>query len=259
MIRLDDKTTGESFSVNITKFPDGTSQVWKTHIPPSEHTVSIYWQFENEAELFHLMQLNALLIGHNYVYLQIPFLPYGRQDKYIDVNNTFALHCFAQLINLTNFDIVETYDVHSNKAKELIDDLINVMPKFQCGNVTYVLPDKGAKRYLDCLPENAQFIICDKVRDQSTGYITSYKINGNVEGKDVIVIDDVVDGGLTFKILGEQLKQQKVKTARLHVSHGIFSKGAVDLRQFYDRITCVNLLNPSVKDQVEVVNGNVII
>jgi len=64
-----------------------------------------------------------------------------------------------------------------------------------------------------------------KTRDQSTGHITDYKLSGEVEGKSVLIVDDICDGGMTFKLLAEELMEAGAVHINLYVTHGIFSKG----------------------------------
>lgn len=247
------KLNGEK--INVTNFPDRTSQVWKLNNKMNDAVYHVEWLFENESEFMQLAQLRQLLScgSYKYVSLSIPFLPYGRQDKDVSNDKTFALHTFAGLINYLRFDQIITYDAHNPElTSNLFNNLVNIVPlaiqHINVDNPVYILPDKGASRYLNFIPNTFEVIVCDKNRNQDTGHIDSYRVNGNVCDRNVIVIDDICDGGKTFEILGQNLKEQKVKSAHLLVTHGIFSKGVLELRKYYDTISCVNLLNKNVSD-----------
>ena len=73
-------------------------------------------------------------------------------------------------------------------------------------------------------------LIGEKVRDQSTGRITHYSINGDVKDKNILIVDDICDGGMTFRILSKSLVDRGSKSNNLYVSHGIFSQGLDVLR-----------------------------
>lgn len=79
MIKLDGHT------VDITMFPDKTSQVWK--IPEymlNTARINIYWYFEHEGEIVHLAQIKDLLDSRQIECdLSIDYLPYARQDKLV--------------------------------------------------------------------------------------------------------------------------------------------------------------------------------
>lgn len=81
------------------------------------------------------------------------------------------------------------------------------------------------------------FIHGEKVRDQSTGRITSYEVVGNPKGKRVLIVDDICDGGATFITLAKALLGQGATEVHLFVSHGIFSKGT---RVLFDAVPMTN-------------------
>ena len=240
--------------IDVTMFPDNTSQVWKLDkriIRDAKKNYNIIeWDFDHEGELIHLIQLKDLLDYYKVsCNLYLSYLPYGRQDKEVSNTTTFALNSFAKVINSLNFEDVLIMDPHSTKALELIKDsrpvfpeevLISVLNSVEPTAVCF--PDKGAKeKYFEQDVESLGVyewplqplyppIIGDKVRDQETGYIKEYKFEGNCKDKKVLIIDDICDGGMTFKLLAKDLKKQGAKEVHLFVTHGIFSKGIKTLK-----------------------------
>ena len=215
--------------IKPTRFPDGTSQVWRVEgINPD--TNRIIWEFENEGELMHLAQLRTLLEGTR-VRLCMPFLPYGRQDKEVSNQTTFALRCFAEIIKGMNFDKITTLDAHSGLFLDLAG-AVNTIPRPQIGEAisacspdVLAFPDAGAsKRYssLFKLPS----IIGYKTRNQKTGAVAYNSVEGaNVENKRVLIVDDICDGGATFVLFASQLQKLGAKEINLYTTHGIYSKG----------------------------------
>jgi len=224
-----------------TIFPDKTSQVWK--LPeelltscwsrPSWHPVAdINWHFEDEREIIQLGQLKDILEANNIqAWLHIHYLPYGRQDKNISNNATFALHTFARILNLMRFSKVVIDDPHSDVAIKLIrnsaasypTDVVNsIYVKEQIDLVCY--PDKGAlAKYKEIYPY--PFVYGEKDRDLLTGRIVGYNLVGEVNDKNILIVDDLCDGGMTFRILAKDLLAAGAKKVILFVSHGIFSNG----------------------------------
>ena len=167
--------------------------------------------------------------------MDIPYLPYGRQDKRINNNETFALFTFAKLLNTLKFKKVITLDAHSSVGSTIIDNFENIYPLEEINNAiisseadTIAYPDKGARERYNIKDREA--IMGDKVRCSSTGYITDYKITGNPSNKDILIIDDLVDGGMTFKLFAKKLYEQNAQSVHLYATHGIFSKGIQTLR-----------------------------
>lgn len=226
--------------ITPTKFPDNTSQIWKIPNIPCEGWVdgrNLYlyeWIFDgDESEFLHLAQLKDLIDSmdsNNYSSLNVPYLPYARQDKQISNTTTFALLTFAKLLNSLKFDDIVFEDAHSDIATTLIknsrSELIN--PTFHMALSSYsniCFPDKGAeRRYSECLNDH-NIIIGEKVRNQLTGEITGYSVSGDIEGRDVLIVDDLCDGGRTFIEAANALYSKGAKSVDLYTTHGIYSKG----------------------------------
>lgn len=221
-----------------TIFPDKTSQVWKLKEITNLTFCMVEWIFESEAELMHLAQLKMLLDEYNYKpQLYMPYLPYGRQDKDIDNNSTFALHAFAKLINKLSFSQVYTHDPHSN-ACFLINNMQSVMPiKFVRALIdsgrwdVLAYPDHGASyKYTSHFIMNS--VYAKKERDPLTGEIIAMFLAGDFSVKDraVLIVDDICDGGATFVNFAKLLYQEGASRVDLYVSHGLFTKGLQVLR-----------------------------
>ncbi len=142
--------------VEATRFPDNTSQVWKickdllSRLRVSGEVAEVKWEFSHEGEFMELAQLKQLLDKLQIrSRLVMGYLPYGRQDKEIKNDCTFALHTFAFLLNQLEFESVYVLDPHSSVAKRLINNFYAAYPEAEVKNVLNrlpVYPDKGAKR-----------------------------------------------------------------------------------------------------------------
>lgn len=231
--------------VTPTIFPDQTSQVWKLNPNQFEtrhrrHTIQ--WEFSHEGEFLQLSQLVLLLrnVGCRTIKLELKYLPYGRQDKAISNDATFALRVFAHHLNYLKLDEVVIMDPHSEEALRLIYNSKAVYPKSVLQSVildtTTTLacyPDKGAvSKYVKVYDHEIgdAYIYGEKVRDQLTGNITHYELIGDCRGKSVLIVDDICDGGMTFKILAKDLLAKGAIEVNLFVTHGIFSRGLKTLK-----------------------------
>lgn len=225
-----------------TIFPDKTSQVWR--LP--EHLLAaldraaaaaVRWDFESEAELLHLAQLAVLLKSRGLrVTLELPYLPYARQDKDVDNAATFALHAFAKLLNALELDAVRVLDAHSAKASDLIQKLEDRAPRAEIegalratGADLILFPDAGAKARYGAYGL-AESIHAEKNRDQGSGLIKGIVIRGAVKGRRLLIVDDICDGGMTFKLVAERALADGAAEVHLFTTHGIFSKGVATLR-----------------------------
>lgn len=221
--------------ITPTIFPDKTSQIWK--IPEdllSATEYKVVWEFENEAELIHVCQLGELL-GYN-ADLYLPFLPYGRQDKEVGNDKTFALNTFIAIVDMF-FNKVSTLDAHSTdlfpvywKSIAPVNAICVAITETCCDAVCF--PDKGAKkRYSDI---SLRQITLDKDRNQETGEILGLKVAENelfIKHARVLVVDDLCDGGRTFTEAAKLLYEKGAREVHLYTTHGIYSKGLEPLKQ----------------------------
>lgn len=227
--------------VNVTLFPDNTSQIWKldeSHF--NQERATILWEFSHEGEVMQLAQLKQLLDQSiDRVYLHIEYLPYGRQDKYIRNDATFALWSFGAVINSLNFEEIFIMDPHSEVALAILHKSRAVYPHGPLGRAMKMTeaelvcyPDKGARtKYSEIYKLPVPYIFGEKVRNQATGHIEAYDLFGDPAGKIVMIVDDICDGGKTFEILADQLFSNGVDGVNLFVTHGIFSKGLMPLKK----------------------------
>lgn len=223
--------------IKPTIFPDNTSQIWK--LSPeflNMFFIKIEWDFDSESEIMHLSQLVDLLKHNNpkvVIDMVINYLPYARQDKEIGNENTFALHSFAKIINNMELNNIFILDPHSTKALELIKrssarsplKFINAAIK-ECVPDVICFPDKGAKeRYRYIGFENV--IYAEKIRNQLTGELSGCTISdvNLIPDKNILIIDDLCDGGGTFINLAKELYINGVNEVYLYTTHGIYSKG----------------------------------
>jgi ribose-phosphate pyrophosphokinase len=108
-----------------------------------------------------------------------------------------------------------------------------------------ISPDAGAEKKIkelgNLLSSNEKkvpLLCARKVRDTLTGAILATEIYGDVQGRDLIILDDICDGGRTFVELAKALRNQGAGDLYLYVTHGIFSKGLTELKEYFKRVYC---------------------
>lgn len=179
--------------------------------------------------------------------LLMPYLPYARQDRLMQPGESLAAARFAELINMCNFDTVSCADPHSDVGPSHIknmvplgqDELFYALMSEQDvlqGNEGFVLcsPDAGALKKIykvaSIIGYEGDIAVGQKHRNTATGQITGTSFSGaDVNGKTVIIVDDICDGGATFTHLGTVLKEAGAAKVILYVTLGIFSKGIDDV------------------------------
>lgn len=172
--------------------------------------------------------------------LCLGYVPYARQDRVCNEGEALSIKVFCDMVNAMKFDGVDILDPHSDVTPALLDRcvpvgldhvfnrLMNVTSKLKRGDLTLVAPDAGATKKVNKLADHLgglEVIQGMKKRDLVTGKLSGFEVYGDVVGKDLLIVDDICDGGGTFLGLAAKLKAAGAKNILLYVSHGIFSKG----------------------------------
>lgn len=175
---------------------------------------------------------------------------WGRMDRRISDREPYTLRVICDFINSMNLQSVSVFCPHSQATSDLLRNYRqfsqNVEDKFfnhgvfnsipfgspatWVDNLSLVFPDAGAaKRFakssLLSRYQNASIVTLHKERSERTGEIKGMKvIQGDVKDN-CVIIDDLCDGGATFKGASAALRDLGAKRVSLVVPHGIFSKG----------------------------------
>lgn len=181
--------------------------------------------------------------------LFMPYVPYARQDRVCNAGESLSIAAFAGIINSLGFNEVHVVDPHSPVTPALINNCYvtdqytlfhDIYPSWR--EVYIVAPDAGATKKCEDFAKRvgaAGVITCSKTRELSTGKITGLTCEADVTGLQLLVLDDICDGGRTFIELSEVFS---TKPARLDlaVTHGIFSKGVECVLVKYDHVYTTN-------------------
>lgn len=169
-----------------------------------------------------------------------------RSDRRFNKGESFDLKIISKFINSMHFDKVSILHPHSPISLALIDNSEKIS-HFEfvekvyntVGNPVLVSPDAGAYKTTHEIAEalNADLVPSNKVRVDGAPVIS---IQGDIKGKECLIIDDLADGGRTFKFLAEALKNQGATKVFLYVTHGQFNYGFDELKETIDHVYCTN-------------------
>lgn len=182
--------------------------------------------------------------------LELPYLPYARNDRRFVKGGSAGLKVFGDFINSLNFTTIWVFDVHNYDAARYIENLVNLEPVHTYdqftniikdigkGGLALVLPDKGAEFRYDLGKFKLPVLVAEKVRDSTTGKLSGFKISPSIANYEkALIIDDICDGGGTFIGLAEEIRKTAIAIdLYLYVSHGIFSQGTQKLNNVFDEI-----------------------
>lgn len=234
----------------ITTFPDGEKHVTLDELDRNQ-PVSIYCRITCADDLFCLMQVSDVLKRQEMMIhtLFISYLMSARCDRVFDLNRPYSLKLVANIINDIGAYNVTIVEPHSEKSILLIKRSGGIFTTYDFFNrellrgnkgldVVIALPDKGAKSRYGLNPE-IPTVTCNKVRDPESGKLLSFEVETedvSCEGKDIVLLDDLCDGGGTFLGLAPKLRELAPKSLSLLVTHAIQLEGIKKVAEAYDNV-----------------------
>ena len=173
----------------------------------------------------------------------IPYFGWARQDRKDRPRVAIGAKLVANLLRAAGCDRVMTCDLHADQIQGFFDIpvdhvyaskvFIPYIKDLQIRNLAIAAPDMGgAKRanaYAKALSSRRQdcgVILCHKTRERAN-VVAEIKAIGEVEGKNIIIVDDLIDTAGTLCKAAEVLMEKGAQSVRACATHGILSGRAV--------------------------------
>ena len=174
----------------------------------------------------------------------IPYFGWARQDRKDKPRVAIGAKLTANLLTAAGADRVMTCDLHADQIQGFFDIPVDhvyaskvFIPCIKALNIpdlAIAAPDMGgAKRansYAKSLGGEKQdcgVIICHKTRERAN-VVSEIKAIGDVEGKNIVIVDDMIDTAGTLCKAADVLKEKGAASVRCCATHGILSDGALD-------------------------------
>jgi len=175
----------------------------------------------------------------------IPYYGYARQDRKTGPRTPITAKLVANLITVAGAHRMLTLDLHAGQIQGFFDipvDNLFVAPVFVRHirdnlsiqgklpqSLTIISPDVGGVVRARALAKRleAGLAIIDKRREKA-GESEVMNIIGEVEGRDCILVDDIVDSAGTLCNAAVALKKAGAKSVSAYVTHGVLSGTAVE-------------------------------
>lgn len=170
-----------------------------------------------------------------------PFYPYARQDKKHRGREPISARLMADLYKTAGADRLMSVDLHTAQIQGFFDGPVDhlmalplladyVRTRIDVDNVTVVSPDTGRVRQAEQWAERlggAPLAFVHKSRDVNVpNQAISKQVVGQVEGRDCVLIDDMIDTGGTIAGAVAVLKNAGAKDVIIASTHGVFSDPA---------------------------------
>jgi ribose-phosphate pyrophosphokinase len=222
----------------VTSFPDGESRVKinenirgrdvfivQPTCPPTNHNLMELLILIDAARRASAYRITAV----------IPYFGYARQDRKDQPRVPITAKLVANLLTAAGSDRVLTLDLHAQQIQGFFDIpvdhlyaapvLIRYIQQKKIGNLVIVSPDVGGLKLASAYAEalGATLAIVAKRRKSPTETEALHVI-GEVEGKNVLLVDDLTETAGTLTNAAELLKKQGAQDIYAGVSHAVFTE-----------------------------------
>jgi ribose-phosphate pyrophosphokinase len=194
----------------------------------------------------------------------VPYLCYMRKDRKTQPRDPLSTRYIAQLFEAVGVDRIITLDVHNLaayqnafrcgtehlEAKNIFIKFI--APMLHTTQVAVVSPDVGGIKRAELFRQTLEKQLQQPVsaafmeKQRSGGEVSGNALVGNVEGKTVIIVDDMIASGTTLSRVAGACRERGATSVLAAASHGVFTTASNDNLNTpdLDRIIVTNTVPP---------------
>jgi ribose-phosphate pyrophosphokinase len=167
----------------------------------------------------------------------IPYYGFARQDRKDRPRVSIGSKLSADLLSTAGVDRVITMDLHADQIQGFfnvpVDHLFGsaifapYIENLHLSQLTVSAPDMGGSKRANAYSRHLQseMVLCYKLR-KKPNVIEEMSIIGEVDGRNVVIIDDMVDTAGTLALAANMMKERGAKSIRAFATHPILSGNA---------------------------------
>jgi len=249
---------GEALTdVEVLQFSDGE---FEPIIQESVRGSFVFCMQSTFAPSDNLMEMLMLLdaskrASAGYIIAVIPYFGLARQDRKDKPRVAIGAKLAANLLTAAGAQRVMTMDLHAPQIQGFFDIPVDhldasaiftpYLKNLNIEDLCFASPDVGstkrARSY--AMMFNADLVICDKHRTKANE-VESMRLIGEVTGKNVVLVDDLIDTGGTLAAAANLIMEKGAKSVRAMITHPVLSGKA------YERIEQSSLQELVVCDTI---------
>ena len=231
----------ELAEIEVKRFSDGEMQPIIQESVRGAYVFFIQSTFPPADNLLELLLLidSAKRASAGYITAVIPYFGYARQDRKDKPRVPISAKVIAKMLESAGADRIVTMDLHADQIQGFFDIpvdhlksnaiFIPYLEKQDLTNTIFASPDVGGVKRARSFSKhfNKNLVICDKEREIANK-VKAIKVIGDVKGKDVILIDDLIDTGGTLCKAAEAMIEEGAKSVRAICAHPVLSGNAYE-------------------------------
>jgi len=226
--------------IELSRFANDESRVWIKE--KKVHRKAVVVQSLSQPTDHHLIEFCLICDalkrkGVKEIIGVIPWLGYSKQDKVFREGEPLSVKVIAKMLQVVSLEKIITFDLHNLAILGFFDiPVINLsanqlfIEHFKNKvdeNTVVVAPDVGSVKsstnFAQELGVDTAYI--DKKRDLNSGKVIIKGINGEVKGKNILIIDDILATGATLIEAAKFLKKEKVQSIEVGITHHLYVSG----------------------------------
>ena len=227
--------------MQMTKFSDGEFAVSYEESVRGRDIFLVQSTFPNSDNLMELLLMidAAKRASARTINAVMPYFGWARQDRKDKPRVSIGAKLVADLLSVAGVNRVITMDLHADQIQGFFDVpvdhlyasgvLLPYLQSLNLDNLVIASPDVGGSKranayakYLGC-----PLVLCNKTRARAN-VVATMQIIGEVEGKNVVIIDDMVDTAGTITKAADLMIASGAKSVRACASHCVMSGPASD-------------------------------
>jgi len=229
-------------TIEVNRFSDGEMQPVINVSVRGAYVFFIQSTFSPSDNLMELLLMidAARRASAGYITAVIPYFGYARQDRKDKPRVPISAKLIANLLSKAGADRIMTMDFHADQLQGFFDIPVDhlksqaifvpyIQDNIDLTNVVFASPDVGgvkrARNYANHFQKG--LVICDKHREKANE-IAGMTVIGDVKGKDVLIVDDLVDTAGTLCKAADILIDQGATSVRALCAHPVLSGNAYE-------------------------------
>src|SRR5690349_6349885 len=227
--------------VNYQQFSDGEMSPFITESVRGHEVFLIQSTFAPSDNLMELLLMvdAAKRASASSVNVVIPYFGYARQDRKDKPRVAIAAKLIANLMSAAGANRIMACDLHADQIQGFFDIPVDhldgsyifvpYLKSLGLADIMFASPDVGGIKRARSFAKffDAELAVCDKYRKEANK-VESMRLIGEVEGKDVVLVDDLVDTAGTICKAAQLLKDKGAKSVRAVCTHAVLSGKAYE-------------------------------
>lgn len=226
-------------NMNITHFADGEFAVSYEESVRGANVFLVQSTFPNSDNLMELLLMidAAKRASAKSIVAVVPYFGWARQDRKDKPRVSIGAKLVADLLAVAGIDRLITMDLHADQIQGFFNNpvdhlyasavFIPYIKSLKLDDLVIATPDVGGSKRANSYSKflGVPLVLCNKTREKAN-VVATMQIIGDVKGKNVILVDDIVDTAGTMTKAANIMLEAGAKSVRAIASHCVMSDPA---------------------------------